>query len=538
MYRHLLAAGLILYASNAFAKTGGVKVQVRLAAPDALEVSYALPPGCGKLSFKKTEPGSDKIRARWHALDACGAASGDSLTAGNCKALVFRVPVTSDKITGYPGSFPTGQAIYAHMSNYAVGGECGPVHYQFASTGSILTGLALHRRQAASNEDAPALLFPASAPVTGKDLDYFDPALSAAAVAQIRERVDGTAADLRKAMPLAVFKRPVIAATRASEPGGPNIGGNAGDILLLSFFNWPDAPAPEQQRLMGKLVTHEMSHRFQLRDAVDAYPDARLIHEGAAEFLRWWVSLRRGWLTPREAAAELDEALFTCMLATGQRSWRELSQAEIGGNRLEYTCGLPAYVYALAGRQGSGGAIARIDAFYSQLRAGAHPEFSRAMECGGKACMPAILPAILDQPGPMRAQWASVLESRGLARPLAPNQPQVDAMMLQALTQLTREDCQGKRSMTPTPSSVLIDTLPACATVRRDIEVVQVEGMPVFGGPLALPAMVDACAGRHAIALGLKDGQALSVPCRVRYQPATHMVAADIGKIMEALAAE
>ncbi len=84
-------------------------------------------------------------------------------------------------------------------------------------------------------------------------------------------------------------------------------------------------------------------------------------------------------------------------------------------------------------------------------------------------------------------------------------------------------------------ASILIDTLPKCATVRADIEVVRVEGLPVFGGALALPAMVSACAGRHTVALGLKDGTALNVPCRVPYRPTAHFYAADIGRIMEAL---
>ena len=532
-----LAIGFALLAAHAAARADGVTVLVTLASPDALEVSYELPAACSKLSFVKDGAGAQKIRSRWQAQGECGTAAGDTLTrnATSCRLLRFRVPVTSNKITGYPGSFPTGKAIYAHMSNYAVGTQCGPVRYRFASPGSIVTAGALFEGEAAADAGAPALLFSTRRVSPTSELDYFDPALSAAAVTQIRTVANGTAVFLREAMPGAVFKRPIIAASLASEPGGPNIGGNGGDILLLSFFNWPAAPAAQYQRMMNKLVAHEMSHGFQMRDAVDDYPDARLIHEGGAEFLRWAVSLRQGWLTPEQAGAELDDALAACMLGTGDRSWRALSQLDIGANRLEYTCGLPAYVYALAARQGKGASYARIDEFYQQLRAGAKPDFAQALECGAVHCTARVLPAILDQAAPMRSQWATMLEKTGLAKPRAPSQSQIDSMMLQALTALTREDCDGKRSMTPTPDSVLIDTLPSCQSLRADVEVVRVEGLPVFGGALALPAMVDACTSGHTVELGLKNGTALSMPCRVPYQVTTHMYAADMDKISRAL---
>jgi hypothetical protein len=287
--------------------------------------------------------------------------------------------------------------------------------------------------------------------------------------------------------------------------------------------------------MMNKLVAHEMSHRFQMRDAVDIYPDARLIHEGGAEFLRWMVSLRKGWLTPQQAADELDDALATCMLTVGERSWRAVPAAEKGGNFLEYSCGLPAFVYAFAARQGDATPFARLDHFYAQLRAGARPDFAQALECGAQGCKPAVLPALLEQPLPMPAQWSRVLDANGLAARRPPSQSQLDAMMLRALTQLAKEDCQGKSGMTPMATGVLIDTYPVCATVRKDIDVVRVEGLPVFGGPQALPAMVEACASRLSVHLGLKDGSTLAVPCRVPYKVMSHLYAADIGKIMQAL---
>ena len=535
MQRICLMAALALVMSSAAAEK--VRVTVRLASPDALEVSYELPADCPQLPFLKSGGGAAEIRSRWQAADDCGQAGGATLSrnAKSCKALTFRVPATTNKVSGYPGSFPTGEGIYAHMSNYAVGEACGALSYRFAAPGSILTGLARHEATAPANADAAAMLFPVRLPKAGSSLDYYDPALPTETVALMRDRADRTAAWLHKHMPGTPVRRPIIAATMAKDRGGPNIGGNAGDLVHLALINWPAELSPELSRKATLLVVHEVSHGFQMRDAVDDYPDARLIHEGAGEFLRWLVSLHQGWLSPQEAATDLDNALATCLLHTDERRWRDMTPSEIGSNHLEYACGLPAYVYAMAARQGKGDPVARIDDFYRQLRKGGKPDFAPAMECGRQACKPNVLPALLDGGGPMREQWAAVLNDTGLARPVSPTQSQTDAMMYRAITNLMREDCQGKRSTTPTSNSVLLDALPACATLHKDVEVVQVEGLPLFGGMQALPAMSQACGARHEVVLGLKDGTTLAMPCRTPYDTSMHMYAADIGKIMRAL---
>lgn len=540
MRRYSLTIGLSLVFSSCMLAAAhgadGVEVTVRLAAPDALEVSYQLPAACTTLAFQKDGPGAAKIRSRWQAQDGCGTAGANKLERTQaCPALRFRVPATTDKVSGYPGSYPISVAMYVHMSNYAVGTTCGPVQYRYAAPGIAMAGAAFSDL-AAATPDAPALLFTRARPAGPEGLDYFDPALGPAAVAQIRSVADGTAAALSAAMPRARFKRPILAAALASEPGGPNIAGSAGDVLLMSLLNWPAAPGPKEQRMLNKLVAHEMSHRFQLRDAVDVYPDARLIHEGGAEFLRWAVSLRQGWLTPQQAAAELDDALAACMLATGERSWREMPAREIAADRLEYSCGLPAYVYALAARQGKGTPFERIDAFYDQLRAGGQPDLAQALECGATPCKARILPAILEGRGPMRDQWHAVLRDTGLAPVRAPSQAHIDSMTTQALTALVKDDCQGNSSITVAPSSILLDTLGTCKSLRSDVEVVRVEGLPLFGGERALPAAVDACNKRKTVELGLNGGATLRMPCRVPYQMTRRFPAVDIDKVIGKLA--
>jgi hypothetical protein len=327
----LLAISLVLTALHAAARADGVSVLVRLAAPDALEVN-ALPEACTALTFLKDGADGRKIRSRWLAQDDCGAASGDTLRRkpGACRAVRFRVPVTSDKVGGYPGSFPAGQAVYTHMSNYAVGRRMRP------------SALPPHRyrhciRRLWPASNARPRLAPMRRPccfpmrLASADLDYFDPALSAVAVAQIRSVADGTAAYLRRAMPHAAFKRPMIAAALAQRAGRAQ--------HRRQCRRHPAAVAVQlARRACAPGAAHdEQTCRARNEPPLPAcatpwtpMPDARLIHEGGAEFLRWSVSLRQGWLTPQQAAEELDDALAACMLATGERSWRTMSQREIG----------------------------------------------------------------------------------------------------------------------------------------------------------------------------------------------------------------
>lgn len=114
--RITIFAGLVLAMSGAAAEN--VHVTVSLTTPEALEVRYELPADCAQLTFLKTGRGAAEIRSHWQAIDDCGEAGGDVLarSANRCKALTFRVPATTHKVTGYPGSYPTGEGhLCAHV---------------------------------------------------------------------------------------------------------------------------------------------------------------------------------------------------------------------------------------------------------------------------------------------------------------------------------------------------------------------------------------------------------------------------------------
>lgn len=524
------------------AQAAEVDVQLRLLAPDALEVSYTLPPECRTLSFLKNGEDGRVTRASWAAQDECGAAGADQLSRGKdaCPVLRFRVPAATRQL-GYPAAFPMGQGLYVHLSNYAVTDSCGKVNYRFAAPGIAVNGRA-YRGSAVAQAGADSAALMLANPLDQHAAEppaYFDPRLPPAAVAQIKAVADGTVAYLRAALPDAEFRRPIVAAAAAAEPGGPNVGGDAGEVLRLALFNWPRDPSPSVQAKLTLLVAHEFSHRFQLRDAVDMYPDARLIHEGGGEFLRWMTSMHEGWMTPEQAADDLDQALTECVLSTDQQSWRGLTPRFIGGNRLEYRCGLAAYVYVLAARQGGGSALARINRFYQELRQGNKPDFGQALECGASApCQGRWLAPLLGADGPMEQQWVALFRDTGLALPHSPTQPQKDAMVLRALIKLMKDDCGGRSGSTRTPDGVILDGMTACKSFTHDVYVTAIEGLPVFGHAATGRTMAAACATRRSVVLGVKDGATLTVPCVEPYRMRQEFYRADIRKVLAALRRE
>ncbi|ELX13253.1 hypothetical protein Jab_1c18750 [Janthinobacterium sp. HH01] len=533
---HLIVAALLPITAH----SANVDVDIKLVSADALEVSFALPEHCTALAFLKDERGGQEIRAAWQKQNDCATAEGDLLkSAGACTAR-FRVPATMQKISGYPGSFPAPGGMYVHSSNYALADSCGPVRYRFQAADIVMNGQRYHDAAtppAATGGDTSAMLMLTRQ--TSATLDYFDPRLSAATVARVNEVADGTIAFLRKQLPLAVFTRPAIAAIGASEPGGPNVGGDASNILRLTLFNWPQTLGQEEQELLTAFVSHEFSHRFQLRDAVDVYPDSRLINEGGAEFLRWLTSIQKGWLSRQQAAAQLDKALAECTLYTEGKSWRALTPSQIGSQRLEYLCGLPAYVYSLAARQGHGTAMSRFDRFYHQLRQGQVPDFAQALECGDTAaCKPQVLPALLSSGPTMEQQWSEVLSKTGLATLRPPSQSLRDRMVLRAVVKLMVDDCAGRSGTTETPEGIILDGMKVCKSIHKDSYATSIEGHPVFGDAATGPAMKAACLARHEVTLGLKDGGKLVVPCQEPYAMREAFYAVDIEKALAQLLRE
>jgi hypothetical protein len=535
-----LAVLACAWLGHAHAEVQQVNVALRLLTPDALEVSYALPPSCAALPFLKHGREGNAVRQNWQARDGCGTAGADTLarTGQACPVLRFEVPASTVR-AGYPSAFPMGQGLYVHLSNYAVGDACGKVSYHVAAPWIAAEGRSQQDSMAlkAGDDSSALLLTVAPAQQVAGAPAYIDPRLGPVVRDRIKQVASGTTDYLRGALPQARFTAPIVAAARVPDRGGPRFDGDAHDVLRLALYNWPVAPSPDDQAQLTRFVAHEFSHRFQMRDAVDVYPDARLIHEGGAEFLRWLVSVQHGWMTPQEAAADLDQALAMCMLGVDRRRWHALSAGAIGASHLEYACGLPVYVYALAARQGPGNALERIDAFYDAVRRGAQPDFGRALECGltAASCPVSWTGRLLDGADPMEQQWDAMLRETALAHPQPPTQAQRDTMVVRALEKLVRDDCGGRIDSMEQADGLLLGAMKACKTLTKDSYVTAVESLPVRGHANTGAAMAAACTGRGKLVLGLKDGGTLELPCTEPYPMRGSFYHVDIDRVLQAL---
>lgn len=536
----LLAGSAIPLAAGA----SGVTVELKMAAPDHLVASYFLPADCSNLPFDKHGADGAAIRARWQSLDECGGADADALQRkdGACPAVRLRVPASTERRPGYPAAFPLGDTLYVHTSNFAVGPQCGPVTYRFIAP----KALALQGRTVAGSAEVPdggdmgVLLSSVPLGDTPEGIRYYAPGLGAANVEHIDRVARGTIAYLKAAMPDAPFRMPVLAAARVAASGGVGIDGDAADVLRVGLVNWPAQPSPADQEQLTLLVSHEFSHRFQLRDAFDTYADERLIHEGGAEFLRWVVSVQNGWLSKQQAARVLDDALAECLLGTGQRTWRALGKREIGSRQLAYRCGLPAYVYALAARQGGGTALARFSGLYRSAQAGRQPDFAQALECGGDGksggpgrCKARWLPELLERGVPMRRAFGALFDATALARPVAATPSQRKLMLLQAFEGLMREDC-GSASYYPGEGVIIVDNGVQCRALKGGMRVTRVEGI-ALSDPGAVQALSGACSGHKQVRLGLEQGGVADVACSKPYDVAQQFYGADIDALLAAL---
>jgi len=538
-YKRVLTACLLVVSGLACAE---VDVNIKFVDPQAIEVSYQLPLTCTQLVFKKHGSDAAKIRSSWQSLDACGKVDGEYVTSQRaaCRQLRFQVPVSANKVRGYPAAFPVGDAVYVHTSNFAVDASCGKVNYSFSAPGIAMNAQVFAGNAspvAGNGGDMAALLLPEQLKADANFIGYFDNAMGDANIRNIRKIAEESIVFLRQALPKAKFEMPILAVSRVTGPGRARPDGDAADVMRLAFVNWPLQPDAETERTMTLFVSHEISHRFQMRDATDVYADARLIHEGGGEFLRWLMAVRKGWLTHAQAAEDLNTALGECLLYARQSSWGNLTAAQRRGGQLDYRCGLAVYVYGLATRQGKAGPFERFDSFYEQLRLAqaTKPDFAHALECGDEpACKSTWLPRLLGNQESMPAVWEDFFHQTGLASPVAANQQQKNAMMIQAMQELMKEDC-GSASMFPQADKISLDEIKGCKLLQGGMNITRSENLPIFNHPDTLAATITACEQRSQVRLTMESGLQLDLQCKQAYQPVEQFYAVNMVKLLNSL---
>ncbi len=543
-------AGLALLAGQVAAQTvSGAPLTIQIIYRDAqqLEVSYAPQQACQRLRLSKENRDGEGLRDGWQALNDCARLEGDQIVwkqaanAANCVAR-FAVPVTKKVYHHYQPALPLGQAVLLHTSNYAVDHACGDTRYVLnapavATGGQAVPAQLVLDTGVKERDSQPALLLPDAALRFEGTPFYADPDVPQTTVALIRDVADHTVQYLREQLPSVPFRMPMIAAASIRDGGPTYFNGNAQEILQLAFFNWPLTMDDGGQRTISQFVAHEFSHRFQIYPAGSAsYAEERLIHEGGAEFLRWMTSIKTGWLSPQQAAADVDNALAKCLISAGQRSLRSLSRAEVDNGRIGYVCGLPAYVYAIAGSTETAPALQRLDNYYRQLQQSGSADFATMLECDGKAgCQPRWLPQLLRSEQTISAVWQHWLRASALAVSATPTADQQQEMLISAIGQLMREDCSGMRDVYPQKDKIVLSGLPQCQRLRAEVSVTQIEGLPYSGDQRTLSAMVNACRERQEVRLGLEQGQTLTLACRKPVEAIPQFHQARIAEIIRQL---
>ncbi|MFZ6731825.1 hypothetical protein ACO0LG_07880 [Undibacterium sp. Ji42W] len=521
---HLFAAAICACLLAQQSHASEVTVHLKLISPQKLEVTYQLPKTCDAIPFLNQETLSrfgSEIRAAWQAVDDCGTADGKVLTKTNktCSNIRFNVPATSkfyDRVA--PGSFPMGEGMYVHTTSYAVSDKCGSVGYQFSSPGSVAFKGQLFQGNASYDAyDGPymaVLLLQKKIASTSGTISYFNPALGAENI-QLLQNIANQAVDFyHTALPDVAFRKPILAATMEKDGGTPNFWGDAGDVLRLALYNWPEHPTPDSDARLRKFVWHEFAHRFQAPTAKDSEQRAAFIGEGGAEYLRWTASLQTQWSSPDDAATELSTAISNCISRATGYSWKTLPKTLANSGSVPYECGLALHVMGLAVRQNDASPLQQINNYYHGFETGKVASFEQALECGEKKdCTPKWLPKLMGEQA-MSIAWSDFFFSTKLAKTAPPPPAQYANIQRMAFASLMEEDCNGSASFYTDKDAFLVGEIKGCSVFKEGMKIQKMDGKGLFSSSLVADEMIQACISQGKVSVGLQSGETLFVPCK------------------------
>ncbi|MBC3907862.1 hypothetical protein [Undibacterium umbellatum] len=541
-----LRLGLATFACLLFqqSQAADVTVHLKLISPEKLEVSYQLPQSCDVIPFLNHETlpkFGGEIRARWQAVDDCGTADGTTLTKTNkaCSGLRFDVPAASkfyDRVS--PGSFPMGEGMYVNTTSYAVSDKCGSVGYQFSAPGSIAFKGQLFQETASydayDGQYMAVLLLKKQISSKAGVISYFNPALGEKNIQLLQNIADQAVDFYYQALPDVGFRKPILAATVAQNDGGPSFWGDAGDVLRLALYNWPEHPNPDSDGRLRKFVWHEFAHRFQPPSAKEREQHAPYIVEGGAEYLRWTASLKTRWVSPEDAASELGTAISNCIFVAGEYSWKTLPQNLAASGSVPYDCGLALHVMGLAVRQNDGSPLQQMNDYYRAFETGNTNSFEQAIECGKKKeCTPQWLPKLMGEQ-PMSTVWPEFLASTQLAKPAPLPTTQYAKIQRMAFATLMEEDCNRNISFYTEKDAFVVGEIKGCGLFKSGMSVHEMDGKKIFGSSLLVDDMVRACKASGKVSLGLKNGESIAVPCKGAFK-LPQFYAVDMKRLMQKL---
>lgn len=352
-----------------------------------------------------------------------------------------------------------------------------------------------------------------------------DPALPA----WLLERVDALLPRLfdyytqRTGTPLQ-FKPTVLLAFRpTASTGASHAGGTLPGLVLLSLQGsaW-NRLEPSREREIFHFMAHESAHLWNRRmfQPVDG---PSWMHEGGAESFAYHALLDFRIIDRKEYAEAHRQALDDCRDALAGGSLEQSYQRVQA--RSAYRCGL---VLALITEAAARPAAPDIFDFWRRLFARARTDGDHYSEetylatLAETARSPAVMPAFRSLLREQSQDWTdplvAALRAAGLSVDVAESEATEEYNRqwgLNALRQLTKNDCGGNASLTRKPDHVIIEGSSGCKHLVVTTPIDRIEGRRILEeGALAYDAAAARCKSEAVVALGVyRSAELIVLPC-------------------------
>ncbi len=537
-------SALLLACAPVLAHAGApVNATITMRDPAAVEVSYAIPPACTALEFRKEDrpPGAmASLREDWRAADDCTALEDGRIVRKQaaCTTLRLRVPATTRNVDRtFPWASPVDKGLFVHTSTYAVKDTCGAVDWTFEAPGGtvVVDGvMAAERGTHAAGPVAdhmPVVLIQEPLRAMQGRRVHADARFAPQTLALLDATVAGSARQLAHDLPGIPFTVPFTVAS----PSTPHDW--RGDVpnRTVMRLTFPPAPGSAQEAILHRFIPHEMSHLLQPTDWHDAWQgeDESTVSEGGAEFLRVVTTAQLGWLDRAAFKGELEDAVNSCLLAADGKPWKDMRNRGWGPH--PYKCGLAFYAIGLSA--GTDSPLLRLRDYNRKAKLGERTDFARDIECGAtKECTPRWLPRVAGSE-PLDAVLSDYARQPGaLLRVTDTWSPAlVKVLAFRHVEQLMRADCGGAVSMYQEDTGPRIADGPKCGTLRAGMVLARAEGLPLFEGEGAVKASVAACQANGRTVLGLRDGSSVTLACGTGVSLPAHVYAVDEARALALL---
>jgi hypothetical protein len=241
-----------------------------------------------------------------------------------------------------------GKGIYMYLPYFIPKGDCGSVDFNIEAkhilwngkwhTGNVKITAATARRKAIffTNEETPII----------KGATYFDSEIPKNVLDEMDfsfGKIIGFYQDVLDTTPMRGIG--VVAALTRNEGKYTGFGGDALNIIRMSYDN----PKPEDvltlSRIFPGTFAHELAHKLQTEKLFDL-PPARYIVEGGADFLKVIVLLNAGIIDEARAKEIVLKAGTDCGKFSDTRTLFEKIQQKSFNYREPYDCGMVYYFTA------------------------------------------------------------------------------------------------------------------------------------------------------------------------------------------------